>query len=146
MKTLAIVFISIFIFVSCTKKEDPAPTPNNPTTGTGTIDVSNATLISKGTFSSLNNYSVKGNVSLYETANERVLVFENFVSPSGPDLRIYLSNDNNATSFYEVGRLSGNNGNYQYAFPKSISIANFSRTLIWCKQFSVGFGTATLSK
>jgi Electron transfer DM13 len=134
-------FILLFLY-SCTKKEDAKPS----TTTTTSVDLTKATLISKGTFTSLNSYSVKGDVSFYETTNEKVLVFENFTASSGPDLRVYLATDNSANSFYEVARLSGTNGNYQYVFPKSINTDSFSKTLIWCKQFSVGFGTANLNK
>jgi len=140
LKILKFSFILLFLY-SCTKKEDA-----KPSTTTTTVDLTKATLISKGTFTSLNSYSVKGDVSFYETSNEKVLVFENFTASSGPDLRVYLSTDNKASSFYEVNKLAGNNGNYQYVFPKSINTDSFSKTLIWCKQFSVGFGSANLIK
>ena len=99
--------------------------------------------LSKGAFSS-NAHSTSGSVKLVENANkEKRLIFENFKTDAGPDLRIYLSTDLKATNFTEVTDIV-KNGNYQVAVPTTADLTKQKFVLIWCKQFSVLFGNAEL--
>jgi hypothetical protein len=142
MKKIYGFFICLFLLASCQKMEETAePSHNN---GGTTIDPTTATLLSEGTFVS-SAHTTSGTVKLYETATERALVFENFKTDAGPDLRIYLSVDNGASSFYDLGVLKSTNGNFQYTFPKTVNITDLKKTLIWCRQFSVLFGVAQLN-
>ncbi len=76
----------------------------------------------------------------------RVLRLENFKSTNGPDLYVYLSKDARSISNgnIELGRLKGNIGNQNYDIPQDVKIDEYSHVLIWCKQFSVLFGYASL--
>lgn len=73
------------------------------------------------------------------------LVFLNFKTDSGPDLRVYLAEDNRATGFIEISR-EVKNGNVKYNLPAESNPEKMDHVLIWCKAFSVNFGSAVLEK
>ena len=74
-----------------------------------------------------------------------VLRFEDFKTTNGPDLYVYLSTDDRATEFVDLGRLKANNGNQNYEIPGFIDLSKYDKVLIWCKAFSVLFGSAELT-
>ncbi|HKI08509.1 MAG TPA: DM13 domain-containing protein [Nitrososphaeraceae archaeon] len=73
-----------------------------------------------------------------------ILRFENFRATNGPDLYVYLATDNSASDFVDLGRLKGNIGNQNYEIPEGTDLSKHDTVLIWCKAFSVLFGSAKL--
>ena len=73
-----------------------------------------------------------------------ILRLENFKSTNGPNVHVYLSTDKTASNFIDLGRLKANNGNQNYNIPNGTDLAKYSMVLIWCKDFSVLFGSAEL--
>lgn len=76
--------------------------------------------------------------------NTNVLRLENLKVTNGPDLYVYLSTDKNAVDFVNLGRLKANNGNQNYDIPPGTDLSKYDTALIWCKAFSVLFGSAEL--
>jgi hypothetical protein len=74
-----------------------------------------------------------------------ILRLEDFRSTNGPDLYVYLATDKNANDFVSLGRLKATSGNQNYDIPQGTDLAKYDTVLIWCKQFSVLFGSASLS-
>ena len=74
-----------------------------------------------------------------------VLRLENFQSTNGPDLFVYLSTDENASEFINLGELKANKRNQNYEIPDDVDLSKYNKVLIWCKSFSVLFGSAELS-
>ncbi len=74
-----------------------------------------------------------------------VLRLENFQSTNGPDLFVYLATDDKATEFINLGDLKANKGNQNYEIPDDVDLSKYNKVLIWCKSFSVLFGSAELS-
>jgi hypothetical protein len=74
----------------------------------------------------------------------KVLRLENLKATNGPDLYVYLSMDKGASDFVDLGRLKGNIGNQNYNIPQGTDLTKYNTVLIWCKQFSVLFGSAKL--
>ena len=72
------------------------------------------------------------------------LRLENFKSTNGPDLYVYLATDENASEYIDLGRLKGNIGNQNYEIPQGVDLSKYDKVLIWCKSFSVLFGSAEL--
>jgi hypothetical protein len=70
--------------------------------------------------------------------------FENFKVTNGPDLFVYLATDKGASDFVDIGRLKANNGNQNYEVPEGTDLTKYDTVLIWCKAFSVLFGSADL--
>jgi hypothetical protein len=73
-----------------------------------------------------------------------ILRLENFKATNGPDLYVYLATDNSASDFVNVGRLKGNIGNQNYNIPEGTDFSRYDTVLIWCKAFSVLFGSTQL--
>src|SRR5919109_309564 len=73
-----------------------------------------------------------------------ILRLENFKATNGPDLYVYLATDNSASDFVNVGRLKGNIGNQNYNIPEGTDFSRYDTVLIWCRAFSVLFGSAKL--
>src|ERR687887_527139 len=73
-----------------------------------------------------------------------ILRLENFKSTNGPNVHLYLSTDKAASNFIDLGRLKANNGNQNYNIPIGTDLSKYNMALIWCKDFSVLFGSAQL--
>ena len=74
-----------------------------------------------------------------------VLRLENFKVTNGPDLYVYLATDKSASDIVNLGRLKGNIGNQNYPIPARTDLNKSNTALIWCKAFSVLFGSAQLA-
>jgi hypothetical protein len=74
-----------------------------------------------------------------------VLRVENLKVTNGPDLYVYLATDTGSSEFVDLGRLKGNIGNQNYVIPDGTDLTKYNTVLIWCKLFSVLFGSAELA-
>jgi hypothetical protein len=84
--------------------------------------------------------SGKAAVNLEKT----LLRFTNFKTDNGPKLLVYLTTDANATEFVNLGDLKGISGDFTYSIPVNTDLTKYNMVNIWCVDFSVSFGTATL--
>ena len=82
-------------------------------------------------------------ILLYD--GSQILRLENFKSTNGPDLHVYLSTDTKATDIVNLGKLKANIGNQNYEIPKGTDLEKYNQVLIWCKPFSVLFGSSELT-
>ncbi|MGB8100999.1 MAG: DM13 domain-containing protein [Nitrososphaeraceae archaeon] len=73
-----------------------------------------------------------------------IVRLENLKATNGPDLYVYLSADKTASDFVSLGRLKGNMGNQNYEIPNGTDLTKYNNVLIWCRAFSVLFGSAQL--
>jgi hypothetical protein len=73
-----------------------------------------------------------------------ILRLENLRVTNGPDLYVYLSPDKSASDFVNIGKLKANNGNQNYEIPSETDLSKYDTVLIWCRPFSVLFGSAEL--
>ena len=83
-------------------------------------------------------------IVLDDEGNRSILRLENFRATNGPDLYVYLSTDKSASDFVSLGRLKGNIGNQNYEIPEGTELSKYDTVLIWCRAFSVLFGSAEL--
>ena len=91
-------------------------------------------------------HDAKGNALVVPLENsQQILRLEDFSSTNGPDLYVYLASDTDASDYVSLGRLKANNGNQNYDIPEGTDLAKYDTVLIWCKQFSVLFGSAELA-
>lgn len=149
MKTVLSSFFLAIALVSC--QQETVPVQNNTATtpietvmmNPSSFDVTGQTLLYQGTFESAV-HPTSGTVRVYEDKDKnRTLVFENFKTDAGPDLRIYLAEDKAVTNFIQVTNMV-KNGNSFVTIPMSANLQKQNHVLIWCKQFSVLFGSAKL--
>src|SRR6185436_18475042 len=110
--------------------------------------------LASGSFHS-NAHDTRGVASVIDLGDgRRVLRLTNFATSNGPDVRIYLvaaaDVQDDATvktaGFVELGPMQGNIGDQNYDIPTTVDLANYRTVTIWCKRFSVNFGSAPLAK
>jgi hypothetical protein len=91
-------------------------------------------------------HNAEGLAKIIPLGNEStILRLENFKSTNGPNVHVYLSTDKTASNFIDLGRLKANNGNQNYYIANGTDFAKYHTVLIWCKDFSVLFGSAEVS-
>lgn len=134
---LLVFSLVFFALAGCVKE-------NTPTMTTENVSIySSATLIASGMFVS-NDHPTSGEVEVYTQNGDQLLRFRNFKSDNSPDLRVYLSVNEGISDAIELGDLKVISGEFTYTFNTNIDVANYNRVLIWCEDFSVLFGNATL--
>lgn len=134
---LLVLALSLLTLAACVKDEPiiiiDEPVVTNPGDST----------LAKGSFSN-GIHAVSGDVKLVKNKDGNLfLAFENFKTDAGPDIRIYLSTDKTASDFTEISP-DVNVGTYQIPVPTAAKIGSQTFVLVWCKQFSVLFGSAEL--
>ncbi|HEY0763071.1 MAG TPA: DM13 domain-containing protein [Pyrinomonadaceae bacterium] len=99
-------------------------------------------------------HDTKGMATVFQLADgEKTLRLTNFATSNGPDVHVYLvaandAKDNDAVTkagFLDLGSLKGNIGDQNYELPANADLAKYRAVTIWCKRFSVNFGTAPLN-
>ena len=80
----------------------------------------------------------------FQDGDKNILRLENLRVTNGPDLYVYLATDKTTSDFVNVGKLKANNGNQNYEIPAGTDLTKYDTVLIWCRPFSVLFGSADL--
>lgn len=138
MKKLTYLLLVASLIITSCKKEN-----TTPAAVTEQLPVAVTVLATGSVTSSVHTSS--GTVKIVkDAANKIYLVFENFKTDNGPDLRVWLSPNNSGTPYQELGLLKAASGNFFYELDASVNYTSNNRVLIWCKQFSVLFGYAVL--
>ena len=98
-------------------------------------------------------HDTKGTATVFQLADgKKTLRLTDFATSNGPDVHVYLvaandAKDNDAVTkagFVDLGSLKGNIGDQNYELPANADLAKYRAVTIWCKRFSVNFGTAPL--
>ena len=98
-------------------------------------------------------HKTSGTATIHKLADGRqVLRLTSFETSNGPDVHVYLvaapdALDNETVTkagFLELGSLKGNQGDQNYDLPAGVDLKKYQAVTIWCKRFSVNFGTAPL--
>lgn len=84
-----------------------------------------------------------GNASV--NAAHTILSFRNFKTDRGPVLNVYLFEELNSSDYVDLGLLQGLEGDYDYEIPANTDLSKYKIVSIWCVDFSVSFGHATLN-
>ena len=98
-------------------------------------------------------HETKGTASVFQLADgKKTLRLTDFATSNGPDVHVYLvaapdAKDNDTVTkaeFVDLGAMKGNIGDQNYELPANADLAKYRAVTIWCKRFSVNFGTAPL--
>jgi hypothetical protein len=103
------------------------------------------TRIATGSFAS-GAHETRGKATLLRRTDGRlVLTLVDFATAAGPDLRVRLvsAGARGVDGAADIGALKGNKGDQQYVVPAGAPTA---RVVIWCRAFSVNFGSADLRR
>ncbi len=100
-----------------------------------------------------NAHETKGKATIYRYADGRlVLRLTEFETSNGPDVQIYFVAANDVTEnetvskagFVNLGAMKGNIGDQNYDVPMDLDLTKYRAVTVWCRRFSVNFGTAPL--
>ncbi|MBC8112691.1 MAG: DM13 domain-containing protein [Verrucomicrobia bacterium] len=142
LKIMTINVLFVIALTAC-KVEEATPTMPPVAEKEKIEQVQLGTLLRSGSFVS-NVHSTSGSAKLYEKDGVKNLVFQNFKTDNGPDLRVYLSKNTTASDFRELGKLKAVSGDFTYEVPAAINTSEYPFVLIWCEDFSVLFGNSEL--
>lgn len=151
--TISLLILGLLAGCTTTEEDINPASPISTVPAVGTTPTGGATPVPttmtgqvgslRGMF--MNNiHPTSGTVSVQEENGKRTLVFTNFRTDAGPDLRIYLAENTGLRNFIEVSRLTSTNGNFSVELPTGADPSRQRYVLIWCKAFSVLFGNAEL--
>ena len=102
-----------------------------------------------------NAHETKGRAAVYRQADgSHILRLADFSTSDGPDVHVYLVAANDVqqddvikqAAHVDLGSLRATQGNQNYTIPANIDVAKYRAATIWCKRFSVNFGTAPLAE
>jgi hypothetical protein len=89
-------------------------------------------------------HPASGTVSVLEDGEALTLRYEKFKTINGPDLRVYLATDLEATEFVDLGELKATEGDVNYTIPLGTDISKYRYALVWCENFEVLFNSADI--
>jgi Electron transfer DM13 len=87
---------------------------------------------------------VGGSVKIIRDSGRLSLALQDFMSSNGPDLHVYLSQEEQPVHFIELGKLKSTNGNQLYEIPGQPDFKVYGYVLIHCQQYNHLFGIALL--
>jgi hypothetical protein len=93
-------------------------------------------------------HKTTGTATIIRLANgKRVVTLTNLATSPGPDLRVYLvpGDGTYVDGYLDLGHLKGNKGDQQYTIPDDADLSRYGAVVIWCRAFTVSFGSAALS-
>jgi hypothetical protein len=136
------------LFVNKTVNEGfPKTVASNPSS----IDQS-ATVLSSGMFHN-GAHETRGTATVYQLKDGKLILrLTGFETSNGPDVHVILVAARDAldsetvkqAGYIELGSLKGNIGDQNYDVPGGTDFSRYQAVTIWCRRFSVNFGTAPL--
>ncbi len=95
--------------------------------------------------------STSGGVQIVESDGKRyVELLSNFKTSGGPQLEVILHRNSvvpksiRRADYITLSSLKSVDGNQRYLIPDNIDLKDFSSVAIWCRQFNVTFGYASI--
>ena len=86
-----------------------------------------------------------GNIEIISSPEEKLVYYKDYDGTNGPDLKVYLSKDLEATEIFDLGEAKGNQGNLIYGIPLDIDLSEYNYVLTWCEAFGVLFDYAKIN-
>jgi hypothetical protein len=98
-------------------------------------------------------HPTEGTATIYRMGDgTRILRFTSFKTSNGPDVHVYMVAADDAkdsasvlrAGFIDLGSIKGNIGDQNYGLGPDVDLSKYRAVSVWCKRFSVNFGTAPL--
>ncbi|GJL93866.1 MAG: hypothetical protein DHS20C05_02710 [Hyphococcus sp.] len=103
-----------------------------------------SSVLKSGKFKGLNKHVTTGGVSIIKTASGYVAILEGDFSLDGAPAPTLGFGKNGFDKKSEFTKLESKTGLQVYAIPANINPADYDEFYVWCKDFSVGLGVASL--
>ena len=126
---------------SCTR-ENTTLTP--AATGGVSFDSLHAQPLKKGSFVALDGPTT-GMATVYLQGPVMYIVLNPFKTHSAPDLKVYLSKDDDAIDYIKVGDLQSTAGKQAYVVPGNPQIGDYNYVHIWSEYYTVDFTKADVA-
>ncbi|MEP2639866.1 MULTISPECIES: DM13 domain-containing protein [Rhodobacterales] len=100
-----------------------------------------------GTFTGASDHITTGGVQIVKTADGGAIVIldTDFSLDGAPDPRVGFGSDGKFVEASDLGALQNISGLQIYVVPPTINVDDFNEVYIWCLQFGVPLGVASLS-
>jgi Electron transfer DM13 len=142
MKKIFVVLTIGALFAACSKQN---ATPTVPIDDM--VDTTSSELSFNGSFMNGPYGTVTGTANIYaDSTGAYVLALEDFQTSNGPDLHVYLSQEELPIHFIDLGNLKSTNGNQVYAVPEGVDFESYKYALIHCQQYNHLFGSSLLEE
>ena len=104
-------------------------------------------LLGSGAFRSGEHETTGTAALLRRPSGGAVVTLTDLDTSPGPDLRVYLTTgpSGDVAGALDLGGLRGNRGTQQYEVPAGVDLSRYGGVVIWCRAFTVAFGTAALT-
>ena len=99
-----------------------------------------------GSFTGANDHITTGDVSIIKTAGGGAVVIldTNFSLDGAPEPSVGFGKDGEYVKASDLGELGELNGLQVFVVPASVNVDDFNEVYIWCDQFDVSLGVASL--
>lgn len=134
---ITLLLITTFAIAGCKKDNIPDNVDED-------VDVVGLTLLATGTIEADKVDNTAGNAFVYGSQDKKVLKLTDFNSKNGPDMKIYLSTDLEATDYVNLGAMKATSGTFSYDFDAAVDVTVYKYVLVWCEDYSKLFGHAEL--
>lgn len=144
--TALVIASSVLIGGVATNLFFPTPSDANPE-----ILISQNTQRSGNFVTASRNYPTRGRANIVQENGRYYLEFNSaFTTTNAPDIVVILYRGKQVppkiaeASYITLAPLQRVNGAQRYAIPSNVNIQDFSSVAIWCRQFNITFGYASL--
>ena len=138
----SLLFALVLGMYSCTKTN----TPDRATEILPELDTTISKILYSGQFMAGPYGNAMGTAKIVDSNGSLSLRIEGFSVNSGPDLKIYLSKEQQPLNFLRLGSLKGLSGDQQYAILNRPDFMEFRYALVHCEKYNHLFGSALLLK
>lgn len=90
-------------------------------------------------------HPASGEIEIIRSPEETLVRYANYDGTNGPDLKVYLATDLEATNFINLGEAKGNQGNIIYGVPLDVDLDEYRYVMTWCEAFGVLFDYAEIN-
>ena len=97
-----------------------------------------------GTLTGIDSHTARGLVTLKTGEQDAVLILSGLTIDKVPDGHVILATDGDYRHGLDLGILRQFKGDVRFAVPLGTDLSPFNSVVIWCEQFNVGIGQATL--
>ena len=90
-------------------------------------------------------HPASGNLEIIYSPEETLIRYQDYDGTNGPDLKIYLAKDLEASEYLSLGDARGNQGTIIYGVPMDVDLDDYKYVLTWCEAFGVLFDYAEIN-
>ncbi len=103
-------------------------------------------ITASGTFKGASNHVTSGGVSVVKTGKVGAVVIlgTDFSLDGAPDPYVGFGKNGRYDKGASLGKLGSKKGKQVYKVPSNVDVSKYNEVYIWCRQFSVPLGVATL--